>query len=717
MMPPPDLARPSCPGTPLELGVAYIDVDLRVAEADARFRAMVAAEPELIGRHVDGLLPTAPALGPLVGQVLASRLPLRDLLLSEPGANRRLMASLYPLISRVGLVLGVDLVLSGLVGAPAPGPIDDSDRPPGGELAVAPFVSDLTQLRQAVERAEQLQRLTMSLARAITPAGVAAVMTANGREALGASVCSLLVVEPDQATLRLIDSQGLDTQTTASWAVFPLTAATPISDAVRRSEPIWLRNRAERAASYPDLAEAYPAEGEKAWAALPLILGRDALGAIGLIFPSERAFDAEERTFLATVASLCAQALERARLMASEHEALAAAAEALALLNTMIDSAPLGMAFMDNEFRYRWVNAALAGLNGIAPAAHIGRRASDLFPQFGLFWEHYWRLVLETGEPLIDLELSTGGYQRARDDLDAAGPAQATDQYALVSYYPVRSAGGELLGVGVVVQDITERKRAEQMQARLLASAQEAREAEQAARARAEEAVRLRDTFLSIAAHELRNPLTSLLGQAQLLARRLNAAAPMSEQNQRSLSMVISQAKRLDRLITDILDGARLETGQLVIRRAPFDFGALLREAVENLPSALGNHRLSYTIADEPLIVDGDAMRLDQVVQNLLSNAVKYSPSGGSIEVRAARSADEVVLSVRDQGIGVPAEALPKLFERFYRAANADTQRISGAGVGLYVVNEIVAQHGGRVSVESQPGHGSTFTITLPIQG
>jgi signal transduction histidine kinase len=104
-------------------------------------------------------------------------------------------------------------------------------------------------------------------------------------------------------------------------------------------------------------------------------------------------------------------------------------------------------------------------------------------------------------------------------------------------------------------------------------------------------------------------------------------------------------------------------------------------------------------------------------VQNLLSNAVKYSPSGGSIEVRAARSADEVVLSVRDQGIGVPAEALPKLFERFYRAANADTQRISGAGVGLYVVNEIVAQHGGRVSVESQPGHGSTFTITLPIQG
>jgi signal transduction histidine kinase len=399
---------------------------------------------------------------------------------------------------------------------------------------------------------------------------------------------------------------------------------------------------------------------------------------------------------------------------------LAAADEALALLNTVIDSAPLGMAFIDKEFRYRRVNVAMAQINGRTPAQHIGRQSSELFPSLSPLWEHYWRKVLETGEPIINLELSAHAYQSGMAELGytniAADIEALADQYALVSYYPVPSASGELIGIGVIVQDITERKREEQMRTQLLASAQAARKAEQIARAHAEDAVHLRDAFLSIAAHELRTPLTSLLMQAQILYRRLNASTALNDQNQRSLEVIISQAQRLNRLISDILDGARLETGQLTIHCAMFDLGALMRQVVEDLQLSLSQHQLIYTIESDPLMIEGDAVRLDQVLQNLLSNAVKYSPRGGTIELRAARRDNYAVLTVRDQGIGISAEAIPKLFERFYRAADANTQQMSGAGVGLYVVKEIVLQHGGIVTVESDPGQGSTFTVTLPLR-
>jgi signal transduction histidine kinase len=462
-------------------------------------------------------------------------------------------------------------------------------------------------------------------------------------------------------------------------------------------------------------------EGERAWAALPLTINHDPIGVLGLIFPSARRFDSEERTFLTTVANLCAQAIERARLMASERDALSAADEALSLLNTVIDSAPLGMAFVDTEFRYRRVNASMAQLNGRTQAEHLGRRASELFPSLSLLWEYYWRRVLETGEPITNLELSANTYQSA---IGTLGHSDTTEdigaiagQHALVSYYPVRSAGGELLGIGVIVQDITERKQAEQMRAELLASAQAAREAEQIARANAEEAVHLRDDFLAIAAHELRTPLTSLLMQAQILYRRLNAADGLSDQNQRSLEVIISQAQRLNGLIGDILDGARIETGQLIIRRATLDLGELVRQATEELLPSLTRHQLSSIIEGDPLMIDGDAVRLDQVLQNLLSNALKYSPNGGKIELRAARRGNYAAVSISDEGIGIPPEALPRLFERFYRATDRNTQEVSGAGVGLYVVKEIVAQHGGWVTVESEPGQGSTFIVTLPLQG
>jgi len=813
----------------LSPAVALIDRDLRVREATAAFAAVAGLAMEgLAGLEATALLPGAtPPLAPLLSAVLAGGEPIQNLELKGP-AGERWLASIQPIGSRVGAILGADLSLSRYDGQPAadmslapggagvhiseavlrrladnatfgvligrrdgttyyanaelrrmlgydadffpptwmaitaPGyeqrdsaavaelkrvgvcqpyekeyltrdgsrlpvlvgaaAIDGSNFP--DDRLVAAFVTDLSLLKQAeaariqayrtaehlrqeAERAarqmERLQALTAALSRALTPEGVAGVALESGLAAMGAGAGVVMQLDASGATMSVLAAQGFAEADVSRWKQVSLTTATPITDAARRGEPVWLEDLAARERMYPHLAREFPYAQESSWAALPLSVNQLVIGALGLQFAKARAFDAEARSFLATVADLCAQALERARLTAAERAALAAADEALALLDTVIDSAPIGLAFMDAEFRYRRINATLAQINGRPAADHIGRRARDLFPSGAAVWEPFWRQVIETGKPIVGLEIG--------------GPAMAMDRYALVDYYPVRGAGGEMLGVGIIVQDVTGRRQAEEERLRLLNSERAAREAEQAARARAEDAVRLRDAFLSVAAHELKTPLTSLIGQAQLLRRRLDQAGALTEANQRSLGVVIGQAQRLNQLINDLLDGARLEAGQLIVNRSPLDLGRLLRRVADDLQPSLVRHQLTVTIAEEPLVVAGDAIRLEQVVQNLLNNAVKYSPNGGPIVLRAGRDDDEALISVSDRGIGIEPEAIPRLFERFYRAPGAEQARVTGVGVGLYVVREIVHQHGGSVTVESTLGQGSAFLVRLPLGG
>jgi len=231
----------------------------------------------------------------------------------------------------------------------------------------------------------------------------------------------------------------------------------------------------------------------------------------------------------------------------------------------------------------------------------------------------------------------------------------------------------------------------------------------------AREAVRLRDVFLSVASHELKTPLTSLFGNAQLLQRRMSRSGTLSERDQRTLQVLVEQAGRLNKMITALLDISRLQTGQFSIQREPLDLAQLVSRLAEELRPALEQHTLVASLPDEPLTVVGDELRLEQVLHNLIQNAVKYSPYGGPIEVAVARRGSQVAVSVTDQGLGIPAEALPHLFSRFFRANNVQEQQISGIGLGLYVVNEIVSMHDGKVDVVSEEGKGSTFTIYLPL--
>jgi PAS domain S-box-containing protein len=230
----------------------------------------------------------------------------------------------------------------------------------------------------------------------------------------------------------------------------------------------------------------------------------------------------------------------------------------------------------------------------------------------------------------------------------------------------------------------------------------------------AQQALQARDAFLSVAAHELKTPTTLILAHADLLQRRAERDATTNNRDLRSLRTLRAQTHRLNRLIQAVLDVSRLQGGALVLDRQAIDLVDLARGVVEEFSVLATSHTLSFAAPPEPQIVDGDTLRLEQVLQNLVQNAVKYSPQGSTIWVKVARRAGEVVVSVRDQGIGVPASVVPELFRPFYRARNVDPD-IGGLGIGLYVVKEIVTLHGGSVQVASSEGEGSTFSVRLPL--
>lgn len=227
----------------------------------------------------------------------------------------------------------------------------------------------------------------------------------------------------------------------------------------------------------------------------------------------------------------------------------------------------------------------------------------------------------------------------------------------------------------------------------------------------AQAAVRVRDDFLSIASHELKTPLTALSLRIQGLRRKL---ATEHSGDVRLADKALVSLEKLQVLINDLLDASRIEHGGLPLEDAPIDLGRLVAEAAAATAVDRARHQLRLDIPATPVCVGGDPARLGQVIDNLVANALKYSPQGGMVLVGLETRGEEVVLSVADQGIGIPPDQLPYLFDRFFRARNAGSNSYGGLGLGLYIVHEIVTRHGGRIWVDSQVGMGSTFFVALP---
>ncbi|HEX6287922.1 MAG TPA: PAS domain S-box protein [Herpetosiphonaceae bacterium] len=228
-------------------------------------------------------------------------------------------------------------------------------------------------------------------------------------------------------------------------------------------------------------------------------------------------------------------------------------------------------------------------------------------------------------------------------------------------------------------------------------------------------AVEARDEFLSIAAHELKTPTAALISATYLLQRWIaQEQPPPSERFKRELLVIDLASRRLNNLIDELTEFAQIQTGRFSIERRPVVLVELARHVLEQLQPT-SRHYVQLICPDESLTVEGDAARLARALHNLAQNAIKYSPRGGIVTVRVVRQGDDALISVSDQGIGVPDAAQPQLFQRFYRASNAVQQNIGGMGIGLYLVKEIVTHHGGQVEVRSREGFGSTFTMRLPL--
>ncbi|HEX5417888.1 MAG TPA: ATP-binding protein [Chloroflexota bacterium] len=237
------------------------------------------------------------------------------------------------------------------------------------------------------------------------------------------------------------------------------------------------------------------------------------------------------------------------------------------------------------------------------------------------------------------------------------------------------------------------------------------------ARVRArEEAARLKEDFLSSAAHDLKSPLTGIIGHSQYLRRRLERV-PTEQLAPADLDRIIAEARRLDGFIGELLDASRSERGQLVDLRETVDLARLAREVCSrDWPG-----KPSFVVeAGEPVVGQFDPVRLRQLVSHLVDNAVKFSPPRAEVGVRVTREGDDAHLTVRDQGIGIPPEDQPLLFERFHRGRNVDDRRYVGLGLGLFICRGIVEEHGGRIWVESRSSGaapGSTFHVVLPLSG
>jgi PAS domain S-box-containing protein len=366
-----------------------------------------------------------------------------------------------------------------------------------------------------------------------------------------------------------------------------------------------------------------------------------------------------------------------------------------ALLDTLFERAPIGMGFWDRELRYVRVNEALARINGLPVEAHVGRTINEVLPKLEARVEAAFRTVLETGQPLSDLEL--------QGETPAAPGVLRTWR---TSVYPV-SVANALVGVGAVCDEITELKRIDAQRVELL-------EAESNARARAEEMNRLKDDFISTLSHELRNPLNSIVGWTHLLESGKLSEADRDKAIERITRNVKTQAK----LVEELLDFSRLSNGKLQLKLERLNAADLAQAACESFRAAAKakNIELDCRIDLPDLTVLADAERLRQVLSNLLSNAVKFTPDGGSVVAHVRRNGPTVEFEVRDTGAGIDAVFLPHVFDPFRQAPSGARLPLQGVGIGLTIVKRLVELHGGRVTARSDgPGKGASFLVELPI--
>ncbi|HEY0468400.1 MAG TPA: CheR family methyltransferase, partial [Polyangiaceae bacterium] len=352
------------------------------------------------------------------------------------------------------------------------------------------------------------------------------------------------------------------------------------------------------------------------------------------------------------------------------------------LLNSLLYSVPDAIYFKDARGRFIRANPAMAERLGLSdPRQAVGKTGFEL-PR------HEAALAVHRQDEEV---LRTGVAQHY--ELEKRELADGSAEWDLVSRLPLTDSSAHIVGVIGIFRGVTEQKRAEE---------------------KIKDAVRRRDEFLAMLSHELRNPLGAIVSATALLKEP--TAEP--QQQVRILQIVERQAQQMARLLDDLLEASRITQDKIELRRSVLDLRTVVKDASDAVRGLMDTRGLEFSVEldSEPLYVDGDAARLQQISVNLLSNAGKYTPRGGHVRLGVKRRGSEATISVSDDGLGIPKEMLESAFELFVQSRRTLDRAEGGLGVGLTLVRGLVTKHGGHVHARSDgEGKGSEFTVHLPI--
>ena len=403
--------------------------------------------------------------------------------------------------------------------------------------------------------------------------------------------------------------------------------------------------------------------------ALPLTVGEDLLGWLVVFRAFGTAFTYDDRLLLRAFADQAAIAVHNARLyqqLATEKRRLEA----------IIEASADGVLILDAAHRIQVFNRAMAWLTGWTPAEALGRPHDEV-------------VVLNPKRSGMTLaEAEAGGWPLASDrPIYVEGDLIRRDGSRIsvgITYSPLLDRTGRLVNIIAVARDMTRLREAEE----------------------------LKSTFISIISHELKTPVSIIKGYAGTLRREDTTWEPATV---RQIAGIIEEeADRLTQLIDNLLDASRLQAGALELQFAEVALDELAERVADRFRPQTDKHFIVVDFPPDFPLVHGDPRRLEQVLANLVSNAIKYSPHGGTIRISGRATPREVIVTVTDEGIGIPPEEQERIFERFYRASAARARQTPGTGLGLYLARAIVEAHGGRIWVESAPGRGAAFSFAIP---
>ncbi len=372
-----------------------------------------------------------------------------------------------------------------------------------------------------------------------------------------------------------------------------------------------------------------------------------------------------------------------------------------ALLVAIVESSDDAIVSKDLGGRILSWNSGAQRLFGYTAEEVVGRSITTLIPA-----------ELHDEETMLLARLRRGERIEHYETVRVAKDGRRLDISLTIS--PVRDGSGRIVAASKVARDITARKESEK--ALLALADQLAVQVVDLQRLQNElrQADRRKDEFLATLAHELRNPLAPIRNSLEVL----RLSDDLSPAATRVREIMQRQVDHLVRLVDDLMEISRFTRGKIDLRKEPLDLVAVIRSAVETSRPVIdaGGHQLAITLAPERMTLVADPVRLAQVIANLLNNAAKYTENGGQIWLAARREGNEAVISVRDNGLGIPADVLPGIFEMFTQVNRTLNRAQGGLGIGLSLARNLVQLHGGRIEARSDgPGQGSEFIVRLPL--